>query len=327
MCVTLGPALLSRTNIYVGEAMKDGELVHVLAYQNRVSNLAPNGQPNAMMLPFPAVPGTMTDRNVIDCTPFPHFLEEMAQPIVERYQDYSAFLGALSPEEPLVFEVGVYTVVMADHAAAMADGMGRVAPERRPTLPRGFFQQFAEWYPGCTFALCCFSNREALQAAPLLWFYQPTNPEQLFAPTLDAHDGNLPRVVSYQPFDVKRYVETQDLSQRLNLIESHHHIRVVEDTEVRLDHTVLWGASRESAIKDGLSQFIAGVNFPGFTSSLPPDVAALMPSVFDGRMYNDDIPLTNPGQRLPNGDLVLAAEDARRGYSERVHRVPPPGAR
>ena len=56
MCVTMGPARLSRTALYVGEVFADGSKpVHAVGYQNKVQNLPAPGGPtgNAMILPFP----------------------------------------------------------------------------------------------------------------------------------------------------------------------------------------------------------------------------------------------------------------------------------
>ena len=41
-------------------------------------------------------------------------------------------------------------------------------------------------------ALFCFNNTDAADAAPVLFAYEPLNPEWLYLPTLDAHDGKQP---------------------------------------------------------------------------------------------------------------------------------------
>ena len=63
MCMTLYPAVLSKTILYAGEALIDGKLVHVLGYQNTAKNESKG--PNAMILPFPTSiamgPGNVVD--------------------------------------------------------------------------------------------------------------------------------------------------------------------------------------------------------------------------------------------------------------------------
>src|SRR5271166_24211 len=79
MCCTLANARLSNTILYAAEVCPDGkEVVHVLGYQNRVQNLPPAKGPsgNAMILPFPAVAGTMTQNNVLATDKCPKILED-----------------------------------------------------------------------------------------------------------------------------------------------------------------------------------------------------------------------------------------------------------
>jgi len=53
---------------------------------------------------------------------------------------------------------------------------------------------YAYWYPGWHVALCCFDAREMSPADPILWWYEPKDPNRLFYPGLDAHDGNRPNL-------------------------------------------------------------------------------------------------------------------------------------
>jgi hypothetical protein len=48
------------------------------------------------------------------------------------------------------------------------------------------------WYPDWTFALCCFNNRHAARATPMLWWYEPMDPDSLFTPAVDCHTGAVP---------------------------------------------------------------------------------------------------------------------------------------
>lgn len=217
MCVSLAPASFSRTTLYAAEAKKDGATVHVLGYQNRVQNLYrqaiplgddwdwrnPQGRPiksgtgNAMILPIPAVPGTMTHANLLDTSGCRNILRDMAAAVRpvrrggSRGSDAVSF-GAVA-KNVQVFDHDIYTVVLAGDARSIPGALGRVPEGKRPALNTAIFEAYHEWYPDWTFALCCFNNDQAAEAAPLLWFYQPQRPELLFAPALDSHSGSAPK--------------------------------------------------------------------------------------------------------------------------------------
>jgi hypothetical protein len=47
-------------------------------------------------------------------------------------------------------------------------------------------------YPGQPIAVCCWSGEAVPE--PLLWWYEPTDKNNLFIPTMDAHDGFAPNL-------------------------------------------------------------------------------------------------------------------------------------
>jgi len=67
-----------------------------------------------------------------------------------------------------------------------------VPEDKRPALNAEVFSAYAKWYPGWQVALCCFSNHQAVEADPLLWWYEPAFPDRYFYPTLDSHTGGVP---------------------------------------------------------------------------------------------------------------------------------------
>lgn len=213
MCVTSAPAQLSRTILLATEANLGGEVVHVLGYQNTVQNLAVETSPNltwsqiagldtppvvgnAMILPFPAQAGSMTRENVVSTEGSPKFLEEMAKLLQPRTRgsllSFGATRGGANSVE--IFDHGIYTVVLASQAGAIADALEAVPSKKRPKIGTDFFDAYDRLYAGWTIALCCFNNADAKRASPLLWWYKPMYPEVLFAPGLDAHDGRPPNV-------------------------------------------------------------------------------------------------------------------------------------
>jgi len=202
MCVCLGPARLSNTTLYVGEAIREGRLVHVLGYQNTAQNLAsaatnvPTGTlaGNAMILPFPAA-APMGKDNVLDTSGCKNILKDIAEAVKPKSRSFSKGFGsdAVSFGSVVeVFDTGIYTVVLARDPRDIPAALARVPVEKRPDLKPEIFAAYAEWYPGWQIALCCFNNAEAVEADPLLWWYEPAFPNVYFAPTLDSHTGGVP---------------------------------------------------------------------------------------------------------------------------------------
>ncbi len=181
MCITFNSANLAKTKIYAGESKLDGKYVHVIAYQNKAIT---NG-PNAMILPIPAAV-MPTSENVIDTRRFARFLDDIhkANRIASKYESRSFSPGAQ------VFNVGSYTVVLAERSQAIAEAILCVPEKKRPAVSLAVLRAFDELYPGWPLAVCCWDG--TINAEPLLWWYEPKAPGWLFAPALDAHDGEPP---------------------------------------------------------------------------------------------------------------------------------------
>lgn len=205
MCVTLGPAKLSNTILYAAEVEAPQGLVHVLGYQNNVQNLAsevhwdwPERAPkggNAMILPFPAAEA-MTKHNVLETKNCKHILTDIAE--VLRPGTRGAIPGTLGITRNAkggrieIFNHDIYTIVLAENADDIPNVLPQIPAEKRPAFNNQIFEAYAKWYPKWQIALCCFNNKEAATAAPLLWWYKPLHPEYLFAPALDCHTGKAP---------------------------------------------------------------------------------------------------------------------------------------
>jgi hypothetical protein len=223
MCCSVSPGVpvrFSDTVLYAAEVIGEaGDPVHVLGYQNKVQgrvgllSLAVSWLPlghsgNAMILPFPAVPRTMTRANVLDTKHCRDILQDMADAVAPRPAGHTLSRAAgrmrSIPEPPpiQVFKAaGIYTVILAQDPRDIPAELDRVPRSQRPALNPALFDAYARWYPGWTIALCCFSNRRARLADPLLWWYEPMSPDRLFLPAVDCHTGDVPDLDSHVAVD------------------------------------------------------------------------------------------------------------------------------
>jgi hypothetical protein len=197
MCVTLGEANLSRTILYGAEVVhpSTGEVVHVMGYQNRAENLSDG--PNAMILPIPAVPGSMSQANLLNTEKCPRILEDMQKAILDGGA-HEGLMSARSLSKSLkveIFHHGIYTVVLAQDARSIPSALNLVESNRRPSLGHELFDLYSdEWYTNHTILLLCFDSKEARDAMPTLVWYEPANPREIFLPTLDCHTGGVPNL-------------------------------------------------------------------------------------------------------------------------------------
>jgi len=216
MCCSVSPGVpvrFSDTVLYAAEVIGEAaEPVHVLGYQNKVQGRdgllsqavgwLPFGDlGNAMILPFPALPKTMTQANILDTQNCRDILQNMADAVAPRpimHGPSRSQRGWNSTPEPppiqLFKAAGIYTVVLAQDPRDIPSALNQVPRSKRPVLNPALFDAYARWYPNWTIALCCFSNRRARLANPLLWWYQPMHPDRLFLPAVDCHTGDIPNL-------------------------------------------------------------------------------------------------------------------------------------
>jgi hypothetical protein len=289
MCCSVSPGIpvhFSNTVLYAAEMLREnGELVHVLGYQNKAQNKAGKAKKfgglfrrllnqfdgNAMILPFPALLQTMSKANVLNTKVCPDILQDMARALEPppQVRSQSFALAASAPQAKVqVFEAaGIYTVVLAQDARDIPAALDQVPKEKRPSLNPELFAAYARWYPDWTVALCCFNNEEATLAHPMLWWYQPMFTDRLFFPTLDGHTGEVPNL----------------------------------NAQVTTDHTL---AVSSYQMNEGNQVFYTG-NIMAIDSYLARKVI--------GSKYN---------QKMPNGDFVCNLTDVREGRF-RPMRIPP----
>jgi hypothetical protein len=195
MCVSVAQARFTGTILYAGEAMHHQKAVHVLGYQNTVQNRAEVANSgNAMLLHFPAVPGSMTPSNVIETAQCPNVLGDMVRALQEPTTGWWSPEGTTASRVAEVFDTGIYTVVLASDARTIPEALNRVPRRKRPPLNAELFDWYERTFPGWPVALCCFDAVDAVRATPMMWWYEPTHPEFLFAPAIDSHTGAPPNL-------------------------------------------------------------------------------------------------------------------------------------
>lgn len=198
MCCTLEPAELSSTIVYAGEGIRSHKYVHVMAYQNQAETKGPN----AMVLPIPSAK-PMSQDNMIDCSGFPGFLKSYREAILpprRRSRGLSDDHLSLDDDDAVeVFKSGSYTVVLASKSNLIPKAMEQVSTNMRVKINDEFLSSYSTLYPGWHVALCLWNGR--VEAEPMLWWYEPLNPDRLFAPALDSHDGGPLDLDTYVPVD------------------------------------------------------------------------------------------------------------------------------
>lgn len=194
MCVSTAPARFSSTSVMVNAAKHPttGKLIHVLAYQNAPEHLA-DANGNAMLLHFPTK--KLGKDNIVDTSSFPHFLEDMIRAVKPEalLRRRGAITRDATPKVE-IFDHDIYTIAVSSDAKAIANALKSVPEDRRPQVNKKLFKWYADNFPGWSFALCCFNNRDAMKAKPLLWWYEPIDPRKLMMPGIDAHTGEVPRM-------------------------------------------------------------------------------------------------------------------------------------
>ncbi|WP_405805532.1 hypothetical protein [Streptomyces sp. NBC_01187] len=201
MCLSMAPAEFSGTTLFLGRRHHpEHGLVHVLGYQNTAVNLADG--PNAMLLHLPAA--RMTRHNFLSVGRDSNVLDRMVDAVRPRSvasPDPIAWMGWGAAPEVEVFEHDIYTVLLAADPTALPAALSQVPAHKRPALDPELLRFYAERYPGCAMAVCCFDNAQAGRAKPLLMWYQPYDADLLTLPALDCHTGAPPDLEAEVPVD------------------------------------------------------------------------------------------------------------------------------
>lgn len=190
MCVSVDTASFRATVLVLTRTTHPvtGRTMHSLLYRNAPVNLADGG--NAMLLHFPAAE-KMDEGNILDTSSFAHCVDDIVSAIEPRGRARSSG-PEIRSAEALVFEHGIYHVVLATDWRSIPAALEHVPADKKPALNHELFRWYGRFFPTYTFALCCFDNRQAALADPLLWWYYPQIENQLMLPAIDAHDGSPP---------------------------------------------------------------------------------------------------------------------------------------
>lgn len=279
MCITASRARLSDTLVYSGEGRMKGKDVHVLAYQNT----ADSHGPNAMILPFPTT-ASMGPENMVDTRSFKNFLKDItnASKMVTKSlgmdrRSRGMSFGAAAAQ---VFDVGSYTVVLAEHVSQIPAALEQVPESKRPEISTRFLIGYGKLYPKQPVAVCCWNGN--IQAEPLLWWYEPTNKDQLFVPTMDAHDGEAP--------DVNANVEADHIvsvgSYSDDRVGRHFRVRYREsipDSASTLLPSYVYGTKLDGIYKNG--DMFADANKLGNGSKAYRDIPRIVRAGHEFEMY------------------------------------------
>lgn len=175
---------------------------------------ANTGAGNAMILP---IPDAVANIELIDTTTCPNFLKDIRSALTPRTRSTSrgAFLGGADSKSVRIINFDVYTIVIAKNARDLTKAVASdaVPADRRPAINAAIIKAYTKWYPGWAIAVCCFSNTDAKRAKPLLFSYEPTkqdDPDFLFVPTLDCHDGGVPDLTAKVDVDHTIFVGIAD---------------------------------------------------------------------------------------------------------------------
>lgn len=283
MCVCAAEAELSGTVLYQGrvEHPKHG-LIHVLGYQNTARNLASG--PNAMLLHLPGK--RMSQANFIDTSGCSRILRDMVTAVRPRTRSMDRMdgpAGAGAGAQIEVFEHDIYTVVLADNPLAIPAAMERVPEDKRIHVGADLMAFYAERFPGYAVALCCFNNRDARQANPLLLWYTPHDPDVLRLPAIDCHTGGVPDLTALVQTDHWVILGIDEAPDGWGSEVDYGVVPVVRD----------WGAAPRSPAVKG-------------------PAAGFLPDRVIGRYFTG---------HLPNGDFVIPYEDVVRGDLTTLRRA------
>jgi len=190
MCITSSRSILDNT--YIGAWDINHPTFgyrHVLAYQNRVKNLAKG--PNCMLLHIQSKEEIKPEW-IIDTSYAPTFLTAIydeIDPIPKN--DGIAWMSSPTERPNYVIERGVYNIAILNNLSPeIIDATLKQIPTHKlPSLENGLIQFFKDKFPNFPLLLCCFDNKDAQQASPILIHFPPLFPEKLMLNTIDSHGG------------------------------------------------------------------------------------------------------------------------------------------
>ena len=241
----------------------------------------------------------MSQANVIPTEDCPHILDDM----VTTIREYEAALHRIAtwgcrslvglPHEPKVevFESGIYTVILAQDARAIAPALGRVS-EAKPPPQAVALRRLRPMVSRLGHRPVLFNNNDAAQATPMLWWYEPAHPEELFAPTLDCHTGAVPDLGASVRLDHTLAVGSERMEQEDGMECWLEAIDQIQETRYRAQ-------AREAIENDPYYKQITRVHY---RDAMGLSVKRYLTPRVIGRTYDG---------YMPNGDFVCRTADVR----------------
>jgi hypothetical protein len=189
MCISILPSEMKTTKI-LSIPVGGESLNHFLSYSNNVVNLS--GTPNAMILP---VPGIVKQEWFYDTTPFKFFMNDISDNCSYIY-DYLGRPKIISRgvELSVNFKLGQYSIYLVPPNGSLIETISSIDTSIRPAIKNSFYDFFDEHYKNCSFVICLFDNNETIDVQPIAFEYLPNNPNLLYFPTMDCHNGEIPNL-------------------------------------------------------------------------------------------------------------------------------------
>lgn len=189
MCVSTSSGIFTSAHT-VGLQLFGG--LHALGYQIDAATFS---GPNSMVL---HVPATHIDTvATVSTSDAPDLIKDMAKLAAKRISPLAKGMsrGIGGGSSYRVQECGIFHVVVADGPDGVMEALRDVPIDRRPSyISQALLNSYKHAYPDYKLVMACFNNRELGKGQPLLFTYEPLDPMRIFAPGLDEHTGQPPRL-------------------------------------------------------------------------------------------------------------------------------------
>lgn len=161
-----------------------------------------------MVLPVPAVPGTMGPHSFHDCSRAPNVLKDMRLALYTYDMPLTRGGGPLTygSKGLQVFDYGPWTLAVGHEVTprALTEALTLVPPNKRPAITDEVMQvllAFPRIYDrwSLIYAFASLADMHG-EMDPFIYEYQPMHPDRAFLPAIDAHTGLPP--VPGAPVDV-----------------------------------------------------------------------------------------------------------------------------